>query len=211
MTFEEKLAAKGKKMDETKARLDAAINARKLEAQANREQLAADIAALEARIDKRLDAMNAEVEERADKRADKLDAALDKQAERTGAAIDRAKEKHEKAKDAFTLDKATAESIANEASGVDLIQRGTAEQVADVKEKCDSLKLRTQTRLDDAKAKVAAHKEAIDRAEQEEWILDLLDYANECYEAAYAWALEGEYTLMEAAYEINDYTERFCK
>ena len=28
---------------------------------------------------------------------------------------------------------------------------------------------------------------------------------------AYAWALEAEYTLMEAAYEIDYYTERFCK
>ena len=38
---------------------------------------------------------------------------------------------------------------------------------------------------------------------------DLLDYAEGCYEMALAWALEAEYTMMEAAYEIDYYNERF--
>ena len=64
-------------------------------------------------------------------------------------------------------------------------------------------------KVNTAKAKIAERREAIDKAAQEEWILDLLDYANACYEMAYAWALEAEYTIMEAAYEINYYNERF--
>ena len=64
-------------------------------------------------------------------------------------------------------------------------------------------------RLNSAKQKVKDHREAVDKAAQEEWILDLLDYAECCYEMAYAWALEAEYTLMEAVYEIDYYNERF--
>ena len=73
------------------------------------------------------------------------------------------------------------------------------------------MKLRAQMTVNNAKEKISARKEAIDKAAQEEWILDLFDYAEGCYEMAYAWALEAEYTLMEAAYEIDYYTEHFCK
>ena len=73
------------------------------------------------------------------------------------------------------------------------------------------MKLRTQMKVNNAKDKISARKEAIDKAAQEEWILDLFEYAEGCYETAYAWALEAEYTLMEAAYEIDYYNEHFCK
>ena len=48
-----------------------------------------------------------------------------------------------------------------------------------------------------------------DNAVPEDGGLDPPDYANSCYEMAYAWALEAEYTMMEAAYEIDYYTKRF--
>ena len=70
-------------------------------------------------------------------------------------------------------------------------------------------KLRTEMKVNAAKEKVSERKEAFDKAEQEEWILDLLAYAEGCYEMAYAWAEEAEYTMMQAAYEIDYYNERF--
>ena len=227
MAFEEKLAAQGRKMDEAKAKLDKAINARKQARQETRDEIAADIARLDAAIDEFDAALNTQI----DKQYDTLDAQAEKQAKELDAALDLAEEKIEqdvkKAKAAFTLDKATAERVANEPTRIDEIQKGTAEQVARAKvdiamakenarllreqrdSKVDSVKLRTQMRVDNAKSKVAARKEALDKAAQEEWILDLLDYANGCYEMAYAWALEAEYTMMEAAYEIDYYNERF--
>lgn len=249
MTFEEKLAAQGRKMDEAKAKLDEAINARKQARQETRDEIAADIARLDAaidefdaalnvQIDKQYNTLDAQIEKQCDtldaqieKQFDTLDAQAEKQAKELDAALDLAEEKIEqdvkKAKAAFTLDKATAEKIANEPTRIDEIQKGTAEQVARAKgdiamaqenarllreqrdSKVDSVKLRTQMKVDNAKSKVAARKEALDKAAQEEWILDLLDYANGCYEMAYAWALEAEYTMMEAAYEIDYYNERF--
>ena len=50
MTFEEKYAAQGRKLDELKAKLDSAVDARKIAREKNREQIAADIEALDAKI-----------------------------------------------------------------------------------------------------------------------------------------------------------------
>ncbi len=132
-------------------------------------------------------------------------------------------------KAAFTLDKETAEAIANEATKINDIQAGTAEQIARAKgdiamagenarllregheRKINDLQIRSRMRVNSAKEKIAERKEAKDRAEQEAWILDLLDYADACYDMAYSWAMEAEYTMMEAAYEIDYYNERFGK
>lgn len=220
MTFEEKYAAQGRKLDELKAKLDASIDARKIAREKKLEEIAADIDALDAKID----AFNASVDAKLDAKADELDAKLDAQADKISAGMDSAEAKLEagaaKAKAAMTLDKADAESIANEKTGVDAIQKQTAGDFAVAEEnarmirerrdaKCSNAKLRTEMKVKAAKEKIAVRREELDKAAQEDWILDLLDYANSCYEMAYAWALEAEYTMMEAAYEIDYYTKRF--
>ena len=50
MTFEEKYAAQGRKLDELKAKLDASIDARKIAREKKLEEIAADIDALDAKI-----------------------------------------------------------------------------------------------------------------------------------------------------------------
>ena len=191
MTFEEKYAAQGRKLDELKAKLDSAVDARKVAREKNREQIAADLEALDAKVYDFYAAADA-----------KLDA---------DAA---------KVKAAFTLDQATAENIANAPTGIDEVQKQTAGDVAAATENVrlmnerrdstiNAAKLRTEMKVNAAKEKIAAHKEAIDKAAQEELIVDLLDYAEGCYEMACAWALEAEAAMMEAACEINDYTEKF--
>ncbi|MBO5543970.1 MAG: hypothetical protein J5949_04995 [Oscillospiraceae bacterium] len=40
-------------------------------------------------------------------------------------------------------------------------------------------------------------------------ILDLLDYAEACYEMACAWEMEAEAAMMQAASEINAYTDKY--
>ncbi len=199
MTFEEKYAAQGRKLDELKAKLDASIDARKIAREKKLEEIAADIDALDAKID----AFNASVDTKLDAKADELDAKLDTQADKISAGMDSAEAKLEagaaKAKAAMTLDKADAESIANEKTGVDAIQKQTAGDFAVAEENARMIRERRDAKCSNAKLRTA----------QEDWILDLLDYANSCYEMAYAWALEAEYTMMEAAYEIDYYTKRF--
>ena len=267
MTFEEKYAAYGKKLDELKAKLDTAVDARKLAREKNREQIAADIdalvaeidefdAALDKQIDKQYDTLDAQivkqcktldaqVEKQFDTMAERvgkvdaqiikqcntIDAQVEKQfdtmAERVDKLDEQIEEYSEKAKAAFTLDKATAEAVANEPTRIDAIEKGTAEQAAKAKgdvvmaeenarlirerceAKCANARLRSEVKVKAAKEKIAERKEAHDKAAQEEWIFDLLEYAEGCYETAVAWALEAEYTLMEADYEIDYYKERF--
>ncbi len=59
--------------------------------------------------------------------------------------------------------------------------------------------------------KLAEHKEALDKAAQEERILDFLAYAEGCYGMACAWAEEAEYNMMEANRENDYYSERFLE
>ena len=231
MTFEEKYAAQGRKLDELKARLDASIDARKVAREKKRDEIAAEIKAMDAKVDAfnaevdaKLDAKQQEIDAKIDAKVDKLDAKLDAQADKISEKMDNTEAKMEagvaKAKSALTLDKATAESVANEATHIDKIQAETAGDFAAAEENariirerrdatCSNAKLRTEMRVNAAKEKVAERKYALDKAEQEAWILDLLDYAEACYEMAYAWAAEAEYTMMEAAYEIDYYVEKF--
>ena len=202
MTFEEKYAAQGRKLDELKAKLDSAVDARKVAHEKNREQIAADLEALDAKVYDFYAAADA-----------KMDAGLDEAKAKVDADA-------AKVKAAFTLDQATAENIASAPTGINEIQKQTAGDVAAAAENVrlmserrdatiNAAKLRTEMKVNAAKEKIAAHKEAIDKAAQEELIVDLLDYAEGCYEMACAWALEAEAAMMEAAGEINDYTEKY--
>ena len=220
MTFEEKYAAQGRKLDELKAKLDAAVDARKLAREKTREEIAADIDALDAKIDE----FNASVDAKIDAKAEEIDAKIDAKAEEVSAKAEEVGVKVEqgaaKAKSALTLDKATAEAVANEPTRLAELEKRTAGNFAAAEEnarliharrdaKCSNAKLRTEMKVNAAKEKVAERKEARDKAAQEDWIIDLLAYANSCYEMAYAWAMEAEYTMMEAAYEIDYYNEKF--
>lgn len=229
MSFEEKFAAQGRKMDELKTKMNEALEAAKLVRQQNREQIAANIAKLDVAIDE----LDAEIDKKIDSQIDTLGMKIDQTANDISAAIDLTEEKMlqdvDKVKGAFTLDKKTAESIAKEPTKIDKIQADTADQVAsaiglgnaaeenlrlaqeNTEAKRSALMLHAQMNVKNAKEKVAAHKEAVDRAAQEAIILDLLEYADACQEIAYAYALEAENALSEAASEIADYTEKFGK
>ena len=231
MTFEEKYAAQGRKLDELKAKLDAAVDARKLAREKTREEIAADIDALDAKIDEfnasvdaKIDAKAEEIDAKMEAKAEEIDAKIDAKAEEVSAKAEEVGVKVEqgaaKAKSALTLDKATAEAVANEPTRLAELEKRTAGNFAAAEEnarlirarrdaKCSNAKLRTEMKVNAAKEKVAERKEARDKAAQEDWIIDLLAYANSCYEMAYAWAMEAEYTMMEAAYEIDYYNEKF--
>ena len=188
MTFEEKYAAQGRKLDELKAKLDAAIDARKLAHEQKCEELEAALdefdAALNAQIDKQYDTIDTQIGKQFDtmeRRAEMLDAQIEKQCDTIDAQIDKQcdtidaqvekqldtmaervdkldaklEEQAAKAKAAFTLDKATAEAVANEPTRINEIQKQTAGDFAAAEEnarlirerrdaKCSNIKLRTE-------------------------------------------------------------------
>ena len=200
MTFEEKLAAQGRKMDELKAKLDEAVDAAKAARQMRRDEFVADVQKLDAALDE----LDAKVDAKVQEKAAKVDAKL-------------------------TLDKATAEYIANTPTRIERTQEGTDKQVSNAKghiaavennvelvkerreEKRNSVKLHAQMSVDNAKAKIEAHKEAVDKASMEAYILDCLDYAEACQELAFAWALEAEYAVNDALEVIDEYNAKYGK
>ena len=229
MSLEEKFTSQGRKMDELKAKLEEAVEAVKAARQMKRDAFVADCEKLDVALDELEAALDAQLEkqvdtlgEQADRQKKDFDAALDLAQEQAGAEI-------AKAKAAFTLDRATAEAIANESSGIEKIQKGTEEQVVAAKGQCaaagenvrivkerreekrNSVKIRAQMGVDQAKAKIADRKEAVDKASQEMLIQDILDYAERCQELAYAWALESEYAVSEALEVIDDYCKKYGK
>ncbi len=74
MTFEEKYAAQGRKLDELKAKLDNAIDARKLAREKKRDEIAADIVELDAKISE----FNASVDAKLDAQAETISNQMDK-------------------------------------------------------------------------------------------------------------------------------------
>ena len=171
MTFEEKYAAQGRKLDELKAKLDVAIDARQTAIEKNREQIAADIDALDARIE----AFNASVDAKIDAKLDEIDVKIDGRANEICDKLDRAEEKLEenaaRAQATLTLDKDTAESVANAPTKIEELQKQTAGQVAVAEEnarlirarrdaKFSNAKLRTEMRVNTAKEKLSERKEA---------------------------------------------------
>ena len=200
MSFEEKLAAQGKKMDELKAKLDEAIDAAKAARQMRRDKFVADVKELDAALDE----LDAKVEAKAQKKVKEIDSKL-------------------------TLDRATAEYIANTPTRIERTQAGTEEQVSNAKahiaavennvelmkerrdEKRNSVKLHAQMSVDNAKAKIEARKEAVGKAAMEDYIIDCLDYAESCQELAFAWALEAEYAVNDALEVIDEYNAKYGK
>ena len=176
MTFEEKYAAQGRKLDELKAKLDAAVDARKLAREKTREEIAADIDALDAKIDEfnasvdaKIDAKAEEIDAKMDAKAEEIDAKIDAKAEEVSAKAEEVGVKVEqgaaKAKSALTLDKATAEAVANEPTRLAELEKRTAGNFAAAEEnarlirarrdaKCSNAKLRTEMKVNAAKERL---------------------------------------------------------
>ena len=59
------------------------------------------------------------------------------------------------------------------------------------------------------KQKIADRRAEKDKAAMENYILDLLDYAEACQQVAFAAAIEADMTLLEAAEVAAEYNEKF--
>ena len=74
--------------------------------------------------------------------------------------------------------------------------------------KINALKLKSQMNVNAAKAKIAEKKSRW-QVQQERRIVDLLDYADNRQQLAYAAAQEAEFTTLEAAAEAADYIDKY--
>lgn len=185
MNFKERLEASQKKIDEIKGKINETSEAAKNAGQMKKDEIQANIKELDAQIEE-------------------FDKAVDAQIESDIAEMDAAFDEMDKAIEAQVEDDiATVQGEINAAK----------ENIRLAKERGDSkinsIRLRAQMNVNAAKAKITEKKEAHDKAEQEQRIINLLDYADRCQELALALALESEASILEAASEAADYMEKY--
>ena len=234
MNFEERLAQTQAKLDDLKAKINESIESSKKAYELDKKevmiaiakmnaaiedfgrdveaQLYCDATSLKSEYEADKAAMNAAVKDIADKadvKADEAGAALKKLDGKIDAKI---------AEDTAKYD-AAAEKLMNKIDD----QLGTMEgnksaaeeDLRIIKErnagKLNAKRLELQMRQEAAKDKIEAHKTAIDKAAQEELIMELLDYADCCQSIAYAYAMEAELAILDACDEIEDYEAKYGK
>ena len=87
------------------------------------------------------------------------------------------------------------------------------ENIRLAKERKDSkiyaFKLKAQMKANALKQKIADRRAEKDKAAMENYILDLLDYAEACQQVAFAAAIEADMTLLQAAEVAAEYNEKF--
>ena len=81
----------------------------------------------------------------------------------------------------------------------------------DINDKIDATRLKVQMHREEVKNRIETKKTELDKAAQEELIMDLLDYADDCQMVAYLYAMEAELAIMDACDEIADYEAKYGK
>ena len=77
--------------------------------------------------------------------------------------------------------------------------------------KLNATRLKVQMHQEEVKNRIESKKTELDKAAQEELIMDLLDYADDCQMVAYSYAMEAELATMDACDEIADYEAKYGK
>ena len=81
----------------------------------------------------------------------------------------------------------------------------------DINDKIDATRLKVQMHQEEVKNRIESKKTELDKSAQEELIMDLLDYADDCQMVAYSYAMEAELAIMDACDEIADYEAKYGK
>jgi molecular chaperone GrpE (heat shock protein) len=77
--------------------------------------------------------------------------------------------------------------------------------------KLNATRLKLQMHQEEVKNRIEAKKTAIDKDAQEELIMDLLDYADDCQQIAYSYVMEAELAILDACDEIEEYEAKYGK
>ena len=225
MTFEERLAQTQAKLEELKAKINASIDSAKEAGKASRKealinlakmdaaiesfgrdveaQVYCDVAAMKKEAEADVAAINDAIDEMGDKIAaknaetkEKVDAQIEKEAQRQDEAADK-------------LQAMVDDSIATAEGSVNAAEENFRLAKERYDSKLNSTRLMVQMHQEEVKNKIEAQKTAIDKAAQEELIMDLLDYADDCQMIAYAYAMEAELAILDACDQIEAYEAKY--
>ena len=200
-----KAEAVGKALDEADDKIDAKVGEidDKLTAKAEAIDKALDEA------DDKIDAKVGEIDDKIDAKLDKVDAKVEELDAKIDAKLDADAEKYDAA-----MDKIDAK-VNDDLDAIEGDYYAAKEDVRLAKERYDSkrnaTRLKVQMHMEDVKNRIEAKKTELDKAAQEELIMDLLDYADDCQMIAYAYAMEAELAILDACDEIEDYDSKYGK
>ena len=159
--------------------------------------------------DDKIDAKVGEIDDKIDAKLDKVDAKVEELDAKIDAKLDADAEKYDAA-----MDKIDAK-VNDDLDAIEGDYYAAKEDVRLAKERYDSklnaTRLKVQMHMEDVKNRIEAKKTELDKAAQEELIMDLLDYADDCQMIAYAYAMEAELAILDACDEIEDYDSKYGK
>ncbi len=225
MDFKSKLTEAQGKMGELKAKIDtnaknakAAREKRREEFEANLSELGAELNAMDNEINAQiesdlndfaaeLDTLDAEINAQINSDLDSMDAEFDAFDEQVADDINDINAGLDMMDEAF--DKQVDDDVATIEGDINAAKENVRLAKERTGDKIDAIKLKLQMNIDAAKAKISDSKKAVSKANQEQHISDLLEYADNCQQLAFAMALEAELTLLEADTEIADYNEKY--
>ena len=216
MNFEERLAQSQAKLEELKEKINKSIDSAKDAYQVDKKEAMIKLAKMNAAIEdfgkdveaqvycdvtsmkKEAEADAAAISNAMNEINDKIDARID-------ADMKKYDEKAEKLQAKVDDSLATADGNLN----------ATIENNRLAKErynsKLNATRLKVQMHQKEVKNRIESKKTELDKAAQEELIMDLLDYADDCQMVAYSYAMEAELAIMDACDEIADYEAKYGK
>ena len=203
MDLKAKLSQTQAKMDDLKAKIAKTADDAKAVRQMKKEEIEANLASFDKMIDELDRAINEQIEKDLgdlDAAAELIDEEIGKKAGDLDAAAQLADEEIEKRLEAASDTAKGGLNAAKENARIAKERR---------RSKLNSARLKAQMTVNAVKEKIADRNEAKSKEMQEQYIVDLIDYADSCQQLAFAMALEAELTTLEAAAEISAYIEKY--
>ena len=216
MNFEERLAQTQSKLEELKAKINESIESAKAAYEVDKKDAMIRQAKFDAAIEDfgrdvaaqvYCDVNSMQKEFEADAAA--LNEAIEQIDDKINAKIAEGAKKYDEAGEKLMAkvddDLATVEGDINAAAE----NRRIAKERSD--SKLNATRLKVQMHQEEVKSRIEAKKTELDKAAQEELIMDLLDYADDCQYIAYSYTMEAELAITDACEEIQDYEAKYGK
>ena len=216
MNFEERLAQTQSKLEELKAKINESIESAKAAYEVDKK----DAMIRQAKFDAAIEDFGRDVAAQVYCDVNSMQKEFEADAAALNEAIEQIDDKINAkiAEGAKKYDEAGENLMAKVDDGLATVEgdvNAAAENRRLAKERSDSklnaTRLKVQMHQEEVKNRIAAKKTDLDKAAQEELIMDLLDYADDCQYIAYSYAMEAELAITDACEEIKDYEAKYGK
>ena len=216
MNFEERLAESQAKLDELKEKINNSIDSAKAAYQVDKKEAMIKLAKMNAAIEDfgrdveaqvYCDVTSMQNEVKADTEA--INKAMEDINDKIDAKIADSAKKYDDA--AEKLMAKVDDSLATAEGNVNAAEENSRLAKERYNSKLNATRLKVQMHQEEVKNRIESKKTELDKAAQEELIMDLLDYADDCQMVAYSYAMEAELATMDACDEIADYEAKYGK